>query len=141
MTRQDLLLKILLAADGEPVTPAQLQKVAFLLGKQFASELSDDYYDFIAYDFGPFCADIYRDAERLECDGFATITINPQGGWRQYAATIKGLQNAPEDIPEPVASYISATMTWARSLSFQQLVKAIYAKFPEYRENSVFQDW
>ncbi len=138
MTRKDLLLKILLAADGEPVTPTQLQKVAFLLGKHFSSELSDDYYDFIAYDFGPFCAEIYRDAEQLERDGLATITINPQGGWRQYAATIKGLQSVSDDIPEAVANYINRAMKWARSLSFQQLIKAIYANFPEYRENSVF---
>lgn len=139
MTRQDLLLRILLAADGEPVTPAQLQKVAFLLGKHFANELSDDYYDFIAYDFGPFCADIYRDAEKLEREGFATITINQQGGWRQYAATFKGLRSVSDDIPDPVVGYITKAMKWARSLSFQQLVRAIYASFPEYRQNSVFQ--
>ena len=139
MTRQGLLLKILLAADGEPVTPAQLQKVAFLLGKHFDNELTDDYYDFIAYDFGPFCAEIYRDAERLERDGLASITVNPSGGWRQYAATIKGLRSAPDDIPESIASYILKAMKWARSLSFQELIKAIYAHFPEYRENSAFQ--
>ena len=28
----------------------------------------------------------------------------------------------------------------AQHLSFQQLVRAVYAKFPEYRVNSVFQN-
>ncbi len=58
MKREDLLLKIIAAADGETVTPAQLQKVAFFLGREFPDQLPDNYYVFQKYDYGPFCVSI-----------------------------------------------------------------------------------
>ena len=56
MKREDLLLRIIAAAQGERLTPAQLQKVAFLLGKQYADQMPGDYYEFEKYDYGPFFA-------------------------------------------------------------------------------------
>ena len=34
--------------------------------------------------------------------------------------------------------YISRVFQWVRALSFEQLVRAIYAQYPEMKENSVF---
>ncbi|MYD10277.1 MAG: hypothetical protein F4X02_09570 [Chloroflexi bacterium] len=141
MKRTDLLLKIIAAAEGEPLTPAQLQKVAFRLGMECSSYMPDDYYQFRKYDYGPFSAEIYRDAERLERDGKIRISINPKGGWREYAATVRGYTTELEDLPEEVSSFITENVNWARSLTFQQLVRAIYKDYPEFRENSVFQEW
>ena len=42
--RADLLLKIIAAADGEPLTPAQLQKVAFRVEMECSEYMPDDYY-------------------------------------------------------------------------------------------------
>lgn len=138
MNRVDLLLKIIAAANGEPVTPAQLQKVAFLLGDEFGDKLTG-YYQFRKYDYGPFCADIYRDAQQLEREGKITIALHPRGGWRQYSATLAGIHADAEGIPEEVSSYIVDKVKWARDLSFQELVRAVYQLYPSYRENSVFQ--
>ncbi|MDE2748229.1 MAG: hypothetical protein OXI34_04630 [Chloroflexota bacterium] len=141
MKRADLLLKIIAAAEGEPLTPAQLQKVAFLLGMAYKDLLPDDYYEFQKYDYGPFCADVYRDAEALEREGKVYITINRRGGWREYAATVRGYKTDLEDVPGDMSAFIKGKVTWARGLTFQQLVRAIYQDFPDFRENSVFQDW
>lgn len=141
MKRADILLKIIAAADGEKLTPAQLQKVAFLLRMEFHERLPDDYYTFRKYDYGPFCADIYRDAELLEHEGKVSITINQRGGWQEYAATVRGYRTDFEDIPKDVSNFVKEKVSWARRLSFQQLVRAIYQGFPEFRENSVFQEW
>ena len=138
MNRIDLLLKIIAAAEGEKLTPAQLQKVAFLLGKQFPDEVPDDYYEFIKYAYGPFSADVYRDAEELERQGKVSITVNKRGGWREYSVTVRGYLAKVEDVPEDVEKYIGKTVSWARGLSFQKLIRAIYTAFPEYAENSVF---
>ena len=139
MKRTDLLLKIIASAEGEPLTPAQLQKVAFLLRMEFRERLPMDYYSFRKYDYGPFCAEIYRDAEILEREGKVSITRHRRGGWREYAATVRGYLTKLEDVPEDVSAFIEEKVCWARGLSFQQLVRAIYQDFPEYRENSAFQ--
>ncbi len=140
MNRVDFLLKIIAAADGEAVTPAQLQKVAFRLGMEWTEYLPDDYYAFRKYDYGPFSAEIYRDAEQLERQGKITISINPRGGWKEYSVTRYELDADLEEIPEQVLLYIDETVRWARTLSFQGLVREVYRMYPEYRENSVFQD-
>lgn len=138
MKRTDLLLKIIAAANGKNVTPVQLQKVAFLLGEECREAMPKDYYSFRKYDYGPFSAAIYADAELLERDGLIAISINSRGGWREYSATVKGIDAVLENLPEGVASFIEETMQWASQLSFQQLVREIYKRFPQYRENSVF---
>lgn len=138
MKRADLLLKIIAAANGEALTPTQLQKVAFYVGMKFGSQLSD-YYRFKKYDYGPFCVDVYRDAEKLERKGTVMISIHPRGGWRQYSATLAGVRAELNDIPDEISTYIVEKVQWARGLSFQELVRQVYREFPEYRENSVFQ--
>ncbi len=139
MERLDLLLKIIVAADGEKVTPAQLQKVAFLVGMEFPQNMPNDYYVFEKYHYGPFCADVYWDAEQLERDGMIAISVHPRGGWREYAATVRGSRIDFMDIPVEMTTFIEDKVSWARGLSFQQLVREVYIQFPEYQENSVFQ--
>ena len=139
MKRADLLLKIIAAGEGKPLTPAQLQKVAFLLGMECSKYMPNDYYQFRKYDYGPFSAEIYHDAEQLEREGKITIFINSRGGWREYAATVRGFMTEIEDMPVEVTSFIVNKVKWARELSFQELVREIYKMYPAYRENSVFQ--
>lgn len=141
MNRADLLLKIIAAAKGEPLTPAQLQKVAFRLGMECSKYIPDDFYQFRKYDYGPFSAEIYRDAEQLERDGKIWVSINPRGGWREYAATVRGYMTEIDDMPDEVSSFIDDKVRWARELSFQELVREVYRLYPAYRENSVFQEW
>ena len=86
-TRADVLLKIITAAEGDPITPVQLQKIAFLVGQECADFVPDSYYKFAPYDYGPFSAKIYKDAERLEAQGLISIDVNPTGGWKEYSAT------------------------------------------------------
>jgi len=139
MKRADLLLKIIAAAHGEFVTPVQMQKVAFLVRMQFMEQLPEDYYSFQKYAYGPFCVDIYHDAEALQRIGLISISINQRGRWKQYAATVAGIEESLDKIPVDIAQFIEETVDWARRLSFQELVRAIYQRYPTYRENSVFQ--
>lgn len=81
------------------------------------------------------------DAEQLEREGMITIFINARGGWREYAATVRGFMTEIEGMPEEVSSFIVDKVKWACGLSFQELVREIYRKYPAYRENSVFQGW
>ncbi len=139
MNRLDLLLKIIVAADGDKMTPAQLQKVAFLVGMEFPQLVPSNYYEFQKYDYGPMAIEVYWDAEKLERDGKIMISINPRGGWKEYAATVRGSRIDLNDIPVEMKTFIEDKVNWARGLSFPQLVREVYIQFPEYRENGAFQ--
>lgn len=143
LSRQDWALLVIAAAKGETLTPVQLQKCLFLLGQEKSDVIGSDYYDFVAYDYGPFSSDIYRDAEQLENDGSVIIKYAPHGRWKEYLATPSGMQCADalrQSIDPEVTSFIDECVKWARNLSFRALVKAIYQQYPEYRANSVFRD-
>ena len=139
MTRQDVLLRILAAAEGDPLTPAQLQKVTFLVSEECKEALPDDFYEFENHHYGPLCLEIYRDAQALQSMGLAAIGLNDRGGWKEYAATYKGVVASETHEQNSIAVYIREKVSWAMKLSFQELVRAIYIQYPEYRENSAFQ--
>jgi uncharacterized phage-associated protein len=140
MHRRYWTLLAIAAAKGEPLSPVQLQKALFLLGAQMRERVSP-FYTFRAYNYGPFDANVYKDAEALGQEGLVLLQLNP-AGWTDYAATPKGLAEADrirQEVDAEAAAYLERVVAWTRSLSFQQLVRAIYARFPEYRQNSVFQ--
>lgn len=140
MKRSDWTLLALAAAKGRPLSPVQLQKVLFLLGKK--GKVKGEFYAFSPYNFGPFSADIYKDAEALAAQGLAQIDRNEPGRpWALYSATPEGLEQAATvKVDDGTRAYVQALVDWAKRLSFQQLVSAVYREFPEQRANSIFVD-
>lgn len=142
MKRKEWTLLAIASAQGESLSPVQLQKTLFLLGRVYPSEVGPDFHRFQPYNYGPFSPTVYHDASQLESDGLVCILRHSGRSWVEYAATPKGLAQGEElekMAPEPVASYLKAVVGWARSLSFPQLVRAIYKMDPAQRANSVFQ--
>jgi uncharacterized protein YwgA len=128
-------------AKNRGLSPVQLQKVLFLLGKELPSEVGSDFYDFSPYNYGPFDRAVYTDASMLSLTGCVAVTKSP-GGYNEYSATPDGLQmvcKLKTELPPRAVAYVESVVDWAQSLSFSELVRAIYSKYPEYRENSVFQ--
>jgi uncharacterized protein YwgA len=142
MTRKDWTLLVIAAARGKALSPVQLQKTLFLIG----ANLSDDarrtkrFYNFRAYDYGPFAREIYDDAEQLSREGL--VLVYPEtGSYRNYIATSAGIQRADElrkDLSGDVVIYVDEVVKWAHSLSFNDLVRAIYQQYPEMKAQSVF---
>ena len=138
MSRQDWNLLVLAASGGSPLQPVQLQKALFLLGQKATAWVGPTFYTFEPYDYGPFDKEIYWDVDRLVADGFAYVQ---SGRMKVFGATAKGVNRAEElgtKIPE-MWTYVKQLVAWVRSLSFNDLVRAIYAEYPEYRAKSVFQ--
>lgn len=142
MERRDWTLLVLAAAQDAPLQPVQLQKALFLLGKRLPQAVGEHYYQFHPYHYGPFNAEVYRDADALETSGLAFVA---QGaGWRTYGATPAGIEQAKvlerELMREDgsVSIFIKKLVAWVQSLSFESLVKSIYAEFPEFRAASIF---
>jgi uncharacterized protein YwgA len=142
MKRKEWVLLALAAAAGEPLSPVQLQKSLFLLGKAFPKNLGRGYYKFEPYHYGPFDSAVYRDAEELMSEGLATVGSSNRGRWTEYSASLDGISEAAkikDRAPSEAARYLERVVEWAKSLTFPQLVRAVYAEYPEYRKNSVFQ--
>lgn len=135
----------MIAGDSARLQPVHLQKTLFLLGRNLSSQdlLVSPYYRFDAYDYGPFCADIYRDAEDLEALGLVSITRPPVSRYKLYSATASGQQRAQELhglLSSKARSYLTKLTALVPKLSFEQLVAAVYAAYPEMKANSVFKD-
>lgn len=123
------------------LSPVQLQKCLFLLGRQLKKHVGEDFYEFFPYDYGPFCKAVYQDAEVLASEGLIFIE-RPSGGYATYRITPKGARRARQlsrEGPAPAVKHLRTVIEWALPLSFSELVRAIYNRYPEYRTNSVFQ--
>ena len=140
--RQDWLVLALSVAGGE-MSPVQIQKTMFLLKMEAPARVGPDFYDFLPYNYGPFCASIYDDLEHLASEGLVAIHDSPPRRWRSYLTTPRGLERNQElraDIDPVIVDFLDRLVAWVTSKSFSDLLRAIYAKYPRYKENSVFAD-
>jgi uncharacterized protein len=143
MERNTWLLLALEAAGRSGLTPAQLQKSLFLLDKEIPQSFAGgDRYYFSAYNYGPFSKQIYDDAERLAAEGLVSITRAEGQNFNDYRITAVGEERAARlksGVNSSSLGYLKIVVDWAKTKSFSELVRAIYAKYPEFRANSVFQ--
>lgn len=143
MERRDWTLLAISFNEGQPMSPVQLQKTLFLLGRECPKEVGSDFYSFTPYNYGPFDAAIYRDASSLAEQGLIHVERATWRSWSEYAITPDGMVRATlvaAEAPPRATEFLKAAVDWARPLSFQALVSSIYRRYPEQRANSVFQD-
>jgi uncharacterized protein YwgA len=141
MDRKGWTLLAVSFAGETGLSPVQLQKCIFLLGKEQKEKVGSDFYEFSAYNYGPFSKLLYQDAEALNSEGLVLIE-RPAGSYATYRITPKGAARARQmesEAPSPTVAYLKVVVEWAQQLSFSDLLRAIYSRYPEYRSNSVFQ--
>lgn len=142
MNRADLVLAALATAPDAAWQPVQVQKLFFLLDRQAAAGTGGPHWNFAAYDYGPFDRAVYDEIDRLALGNLALVN-RPPAGMRTFSLTPDGAARGSAALAQLHPSmqlYVQQLSHWVRSLSFQQLVSAIYRDFPEMKENSVFQD-
>ena len=132
-----------IASAREVLQPVQLQKSLFLFAAKVPKDVlpADSRYQFKPYDYGPFSAEIYSDAETLEADGLVEIMKPPVTRYRQYSVTPQGAlvaQQIRERENPSVVEYLSSLVAYTQSLGFNQLVASVYDEYPEMKVNSVF---
>ncbi len=143
LDRRDVVLGAL-AAAGENVTfsPAQVQKLVFLIDRNAAQHFGGPHFSFRPYDYGPFDSAVYDQLTELSFEG--KVDVTGTGRYRLYSLTSQGFQEGSRVLagmaPE-IAEYLRNLATWVRSLSFQQLVSAIYQAYPDMKVNSIFRGW
>lgn len=138
MDRKKLVLAALAAAKGHSYSPVQIQKLMFLIDENLSAELGKT-FSFKPCDYGPYDQAVYRTLDGLIAEGAAYSDHN--GQVRQFGATALGMPAAEQALhslrPE-TQQYIISLSQWVRSLSFADLVSAIYKHYPAMKVNSVF---
>jgi hypothetical protein len=82
---------------------------------------------------------IYGDARLLDMAELVTITSPPISRFNTYSATPAGEEAAAQlrkPLPARVVDYLDRVVELVQSVSFSELVSAIYKHYPEMRENS-----
>jgi len=141
LKKDDWLVLALAAAEGKPLSPVQLQKTLFLLQKELPWAVGGEFYTFRPYNYGPFDSAIYADATTLAAQNLVAVENIPGQRWSGYAITIHGRERAnalSKQISSQALSYLQSLTKWVQSVSFRDLLKAVYSKYPEYAVNSVF---
>lgn len=142
MRRKDLALVMLSLAEGKRYSPVQIQKALFLATKNVPHLIdTGPNYKFVPYDYGPFDASVYRDLRELHQEGSAEVFMAFHGRWNEYCATMDGLDRAKNlraEVDKEDLAYLSELSNWVRSLSFSELVSAIYQAYPKMKTKSIF---
>lgn len=126
-------------AKEEGLTPIQLQKTLFLIGQSLKLK---DFYNFVPYSYGPFDSQIYSDAELLSIDGCINVTYNGRS-YPHYKISVTGSERASEikaKMEKKDTDFIEKTVEFVKSLSFKELLKAVYKSYPAYAVNSIFKE-
>jgi hypothetical protein len=133
--RKGFLLLAYAKSPSGSLTPVQAQKIMFVLGQEAPRDVGVDFYQFVPYNYGPFCQDIYDDQRNLDHEGY----LRKDG--KLYVITKSGL-NAATDIEASqrvgIGAYLGKLVQWTTSKSFSALLSSIYSKYPEFAVNSVF---
>jgi hypothetical protein len=144
LSRDQIALVVLALANGAPFTPVQVQKALFLASDKAADAFDPrSRYDFQPYDYGPFDWQVYSDIEGLERLGLAQVNQQPGNRWRTYMATEAGVtegRHLADRLSADQRGVLGKIANLVRSLSFNDLVSAIYRAYPHMRERSVFRD-
>ena len=141
LTRQDWLLLALSKSPGGAMSPVQIQKAMFLFGQEAGDSIGTDFYSFQPYDYGPFDAAIYADLRRMTSLGHVRGEWNPDRSWKTYKITGPGRGAAlvlENDADARLAEYLGRIVAWVRGRSFSDLLRSVYAAYPEFAVNSVF---
>ena len=135
VSRSDILLAIIAAANGKELSRVHLQKVAFLVSEEFEDTLPVDFYKFDKYDYGPFCIDIYNDTAMLDYWGQIQTKPSDKGTDERYSIS-KHVCFDGLPLDEDIKRYIKSTVEWVEDMTFGQLVRAVYKLYPEFLKRS-----
>ena len=138
VTREDVLLLIADGAEGPyPLDAIRMMKGCFLAAQRGRAEWRD-LFSFEPYDYGPFDPSVYRARDALVARGLLEASTTGQ----HEACVITDLGHAEAerlagDMGAAAAGWLRSLGKYVTSRSFSQLLKEVYAAFPEYAERSV----
>ncbi len=143
MTRGDFVLAALAAGgEGASLDPFRVQKLLFLLDRAVSQKLGGPYFRFVPHISGPFDRAVQQELDRLAAAGRVRIKAADETGrgGEQYRLTRSGRTEglaALRSTGEATARFIAECSRWLRERSVREILRGIYAKYPEMGRNSV----
>lgn len=138
--RSEFVLAAMAPAGTGAFSRVQIQKALFLLDRNIGDLTNGPHFNFRPYYYGPFDAEVYRVLETLEIRGLVAITRDPRQPSPMHTLTSAGLTKGQEELArldQHMQDYIRNTVTFVRSVTFVELLSAIYHTYPEMAANSV----
>jgi len=146
--KQKWILTLLHALGGEIKGSTRLQKLLFLLEREF-DVIGDEYYEFKPLHFGPFSWEIIKDTEELQKAGFIDVeqevfeSEQPfEDGLirRNYKLSLSGERIAFEIFNNLSERNTQALLELRRfnGMKLPELVDYVYSKYPEYAHEGDF---
>lgn len=128
-------------AVGEGLDPIRIQKSLFLVAQESGAPALEA-YKFVPYNWGPFSREIYEDLERLQADGLLERVHVPGKSYYSYRQTSTGHEQARRIetlAAAPLRAKIRELRTAVATDSFDQLLRRVYDRYPDFAANSIFQ--
>lgn len=136
---RDWLLLLFDGADG-PIDRVRIQKAMFLFAQGSQAPASEKYH-FEPYHYGPFSFQIYPDLATLIREGLIRGEEVPWLSTPVYSLTRLGREGVEElkrQAPEARIILMRKARDFVTARNFNQLLRDIYALYPEYAARSVF---
>lgn len=134
---------LLMLFDGaiKPIDRVRVQKAMFLFAQRSQASEAEKYH-FQPYHYGPFSFEIYPDLEKLIAEGLIRGEEVPWLSSPVYSLTGLGreqLEELKKHAPEPRVGLMRKVREFVTVRNFNDLLRDIYALYPEYAVRSVFQ--
>ncbi len=141
--QQKTLLVFIGDAGPQELDPIRIQKGQFLIAMEAPREWlpAEARYTFEPYNYGPYSPRIYADLDRLEHKGYIRSEEVRGQSWRYYSLTPAGRRLSRElslGMPTGLIAYMEELRAFVTRLSFDQLLNAVYRRYPAFAVNSVF---
>lgn len=123
--------------------PIRIQKTLFKLARE-ADLPRGEAYVFRPYNWGPFSAQIYQDVDHLVLAGVAERVPQPGASWASYRLTASGRSIAAglrEKADPEALRALERISAWVDDRPFGQLLRDLYADYPEMAEQSLFRQY
>jgi DNA-binding PadR family transcriptional regulator len=142
--REEEVLLAYLAGGPEELDPIRIMKGMFIFEQESRPEwrAHRHLYEFEPYNWGPFSAEVYRHLDALVRRGLVMARSEEGKNWKYYQVTPIGRRAADEirrRLDPEAVEYLDAVRRFTLSVSFHELLRAVYRKYPAYAVNSVFQ--
>lgn len=139
MQRSEIVLATMAASDQRvQLDPVQAQKIFFLVDREIPELVGGPHFDFKPYHYGPFDKAVYDELDGLAMEN--EVLIVHTSPYRRYLLTDSGYAKGEEvldNLPEVATRYLAAVTRWVHSLTFKQLLFAIYEHYPDMATNSI----
>ena len=133
MERSQIILAAM-AASGTNIRfdPVRIQKLLFLIEQEATPHIDGPHFNFRPYRYGPFDRAVFQELGALQGSGKVKTQESHR---RAYWLTDEGQESGAavlSSLPGAVREYFEECARWVFSLSFGNLLSAIYQKYPKW---------